>query len=57
YSLRMEIVAPVFANVCYMLGLDRFTLRGNTKVHVQWRLYALVHNIHKISRYGWAGAG
>ncbi|MBI5622188.1 MAG: IS1182 family transposase [Elusimicrobia bacterium] len=57
YSLRMEIVEPVFANVRCMLGLDRFTLRGSPKVNVQWRLYAVVHNIHKIGRYGWAGAG
>jgi transposase len=57
YSMRMGIVEPVFANVCYMLGLDRFTLRGSPKVNIQWRLFALVHNIHKIRRYGWAGAG
>ncbi len=57
YSLRMGIVEPVFANLCHMLGLDRFTLRGRAKVNVQWRLFALVHNIHKVRRYGWAGAG
>lgn len=57
YSLRMEIVEPVFANVRHMLGLDRFTLRGSPKVNIQWRLYTLVHNIHKIRRFGWAGAG
>jgi hypothetical protein len=57
YSMRMGIVEPVFANLCHMLGLDRFTLRGSGKVNIQWRLFALVHNIHKIRRYGWAGAG
>ena len=57
YSMRMGIVEPVFANLCHMLGLDRFTLRGRTKVNVQWRLFALVHNIHKVQRYGWASAG
>lgn len=57
YSMRMGIVEPVFANLCHMLGLDRFTLRGASKVNVQWRLFALVHNIHKIRRYGWEGAG
>lgn len=57
YSLRMGIVEPVFANLCHMVGLDRFTLRGNSKVNVQWRLFALVHNIHKVRRYGWASAG
>jgi hypothetical protein len=57
YSPRMGTVEPVFANLCHMLGLDRFTLRGNSKVNIQWRLFALVHNIHKVRRYGWAGAG
>ena len=57
YGMRMGIVEPVFANLCHMLGLDRFTLRGAGKVNIQWRLFAVVHNIHKIRRYGWAGAG
>jgi len=57
YGMRMGIVEPVFANLCHMLGLDRFTLRGSGKVNIQWRLYSIVHNIHKIQRYGWAGAG
>ena len=57
YSMRMGIVEPVFANLCHMLGLDRFTLRGSGKVNIQWRLYAIVHNIHKIRRYGFAASG
>lgn len=57
YSLRMGIVEPVFANLCHMLGLDRFTLRGAGKVNIQWRLFAIVHNIHKARRYGYAGSG
>lgn len=57
YSRRMGIVEPVFANLRHMLGLDRFTLRGKAKVDVQWKLYALVHNLFKVRRYGWAGAG
>jgi transposase len=57
YGMRMGIVEPVFGNVRHMLGLDRFTLRGNEKVNVQWRLIAVVHNIHKAHRFGLAGAG
>ena len=57
YSRRMGIVEPVFANLRHMLGLDRFTLRGKTKVDIQWKLYAVVHNLLKVQRYGWAGAG
>jgi hypothetical protein len=57
YSRRMGIVEPVFGNIRSNLGLDRFTLRGETKVGAQWKLYAMVHNIFKIYRYGWACAG
>ena len=57
YGMRMGIVEPVFANLRHMLGLDRFTLRGADKVNIQWRLFAVVHNIHKLQRFGLAGAG
>jgi hypothetical protein len=57
YGMRMGIVEPVFANFRHMLGLDRFTLRGKEKVNIQWRLFAVVHNIHKLQRFGLAGAG
>ena len=57
YSRRMGIVEPVFGNIRHALGLDRFTLRGNEKVNVQWKLFAAVHNLFKIHRFGWAGAG
>jgi len=57
YGMRMGIVEPVFANLRHMMGLDRFTLRGKDKVNIQWRLFALVHNIHKVQRFGLAGAG
>jgi hypothetical protein len=52
YSRRLGIVEPVFANICHIRGLDRFTLRGKVKVDIQWKLYNMVHNILKILRYG-----
>jgi transposase len=52
YARRLAIVEPVFANICIQKRLNRFTLRTKTKVDVQWRLFALVHNIGKIHRYG-----
>ena len=52
YSRRMGTVEPVFANICYQLGMNRFTLRGKQKVDIQWKLYCMVHNIGKIYRYG-----
>jgi transposase len=54
YSQRMGTVEPVFANIRYTLGLDRFTLRGRVKVNIQWQLFCMVHNIGKIMRYATA---
>ncbi len=52
YSRRMGIVEPVFANVCCALGLDWFSLRGKAKVDTQWKLFAIVHDLLKLARYG-----
>ncbi|MFH1132411.1 MAG: transposase [Pseudomonadota bacterium] len=52
YARRLAIVEPVFANICVQKRLDRFTLWTKVKVDVQWRLFALVHNIGKIHNYG-----
>lgn len=54
YARRLAIVEPVFANIRVQKRLDRFTLRSKTKVDVQWKLFALVHNIGKIHHYGLA---
>jgi hypothetical protein len=47
YSRRMQIIEPVFANITYCKGMDRFMLRGEEKVDTQWQLYCIVHNIGK----------
>jgi len=41
-----------FANICHIMGLDRFTLRGKKKVNIQWNLFCIVHNLKKVARYG-----
>ena len=52
YAYRVQIVEPVFANIKYCKGLDRFTLRGKAKVNGQWKLYCIVHNLGKcLERY------
>jgi transposase len=53
YARRLAIVEPVFANLRVQKRLDHFTVRSKAKVDVQWKLFALVHNIGKIHRYGW----
>lgn len=52
YARRLGIVEPVFANICIQKHMNRFTLRTKPKVDVQWRLFALVHNIGKIHTFG-----
>ena len=54
YSQRMGIVEPVFANIRTHKVMNRFTLRGKIKVNIQWLLYCMVHNIGKITVYGFA---
>jgi len=52
YARRLGIVEPVFSNICVQKRMHRFTLRSKLKVDVQWRLFALLHNIGKIHTYG-----
>ena len=54
YGRRFAIVEPVFGNLRYNKRLDRFTLRGKTKVDAQWKLFCLVHNIEKLAHHGYA---
>ncbi|MEO6527741.1 MAG: IS1182 family transposase [Gemmatimonadaceae bacterium] len=54
YAQRFAVVEPVFANLRYNKGLDRFTLRGRTKVDGQWKLFCLVQNIEKLAHHGYA---
>ena len=49
---RFATVEPVFANLRHNKRLDRFTLRGRTKVDGQWKLYCLTHNIEKLAHHG-----
>jgi transposase len=52
YSQRIATVEPVFANIRHNKRLNRFTLRGRSKVGTQWQLYCLVHNIEKLANCG-----
>jgi len=52
YSQRIGTVEPVFGNINTNKRLNRFSLRGKTKVNAQWLLYCMVHNIEKIQHDG-----
>jgi transposase len=51
YGRRFATVEPVFGNLRSNKRLNRFTLRGRSKVDGQWKLFALVHNIEKWANY------
>ena len=50
YSRGQQIIEPVFSDIVYCKGMDRFTLRTKKKVTIQWQLYCIVHNIGKCIR-------
>lgn len=54
YGKRIGTVEPVFGNIRYNKGLNRFNYRGREKVNIHWLVYCLVHNIEKIAHYGMA---
>src|SRR5204863_4246593 len=54
YAQRFATVEPVFGNLRYNKGLDRFTLRSRAKVDAQWKLFCLVHNIEKLAKLKYA---
>ena len=47
YSRRMQIIEPVFSDITYCKGMNRFTLRTQKKVNIQWQLFNIVHNMWK----------
>jgi transposase len=51
YSQRVGTVEPVFANLRHHKAMNRFTVRGSTKVGAQWKLYCMVHNIEKMAKH------
>lgn len=51
-ALAAVKVKLVFANLRVHKRLDHFTVRSKAKVDVQWKFFALVHNICKIHHYG-----
>ncbi|MCX7172676.1 MAG: transposase [Proteobacteria bacterium] len=53
YGGRFATVEPVFGNLRHNKRLNRFTLRGRTKVDAQWKLFCLVHNIEKLAHHGY----
>lgn len=49
YGRRIATVEPVFAHLRHSKRLDRFTLRGRTKVDGHWKLIYLAQYVVKVA--------
>lgn len=52
YTLRKQIVEPVFGQIKAVRGFDQFSLRGHANVTNEWSLVCSCHNILKLFRSG-----
>jgi Transposase DDE domain/Transposase domain (DUF772) len=51
YRKRKQTVEPLFGNTKHNGGVYRFHRRGRTKVHLEWRLLMMTHNLTKAHRH------
>jgi transposase len=56
YRKRQPMIEPVFAQVKFNRGLDRFRRRGRGAVRAERRLITATHNLLKLHRHALAGA-
>ncbi len=57
YRRRMATIEPVFGQVKFNRGFDRFQRRGRAAVRSQWRLAAATHNLLKLHNHRIAATG
>ena len=50
------MIEPVFAQMKFNRGLDRFRRRGRGAVRTEWRLITATHNLLKLHRHALAAA-
>ena len=48
-AARSTEVETVFGHVKYNMGFRRFHLRGLEKVHTEWGLVSMAHNMQKLA--------
>src|ERR671918_2921219 len=56
YRKRQPMIEPVFAQMKFNRGLDRFRRRGRGAVRAEWRLITAIHNLLKLHRHTLAAA-
>ena len=52
YTMRGQMIEPVFGQVKEVRGCDRFQRRGYSAVQSEWRLICATHNLLKLWRRG-----
>ena len=56
YRRRQPMIEPVFAQMKFNRGLDRFRRRGRGAVRAEWRLITATHNLLKLHRHALTAA-
>ena len=56
YRQRQPMIEPVFAQMKFNRGMDRFRRRGRAAVRTEWRLITATHNLLKLHRHALAAA-
>jgi hypothetical protein len=56
YRRRQPMIEPVFAQMKFNRGLDRFRRPGRGAVRAEWRLITATHNLLKLHRHGLSAA-
>src|SRR3954468_8225830 len=56
YRKRQPMIEPVFAQMKFNRGLDRFRRRGRGAVRTEWRLITAPHNLPNLPRHALAAA-
>jgi transposase len=51
YARRRELVEPVFGNLKFNLGFNRYSLRGLAKVRGEFLLICIAHNLKKLAQW------
>jgi transposase len=57
YQKRRKLIEPVFGQIKFNRGIDRFHRRGRGAVRSEWRLAAATHNLLKLHQHKIAALG
>ncbi len=56
YRHRQSMIEPVFGQIKFNRGIDRFRRRGRAAARAEWRLITATHNLLKLHRHALAAA-